>query len=293
MSFVASKKPTTFDYVNYTVLSLISLACVFPFIYVFSVSFTDPKVYVPLKFYLFPDQWSLSAYKYILSTNSFLNALKSTVFITLVGTALSVVVSFMFSYALTKKAMPGRGIMLGAVVFTLVFNAGILPSYLLIKQLGLLNSHWSLIWSGLSSAWSVIVIKSFLESLPSELEDSARIDGCSDIGVFLRIVIPLSMPAIAAFTLFFAVTYWNTYFNALIYLSDSKKWTLQVLVKTLVIDSDSTGVGQAGSGGDDRIVPQETIRMASIMLAMAPILIVYPFLQKHFAKGVMLGSIKG
>jgi putative aldouronate transport system permease protein len=215
------------------------------------------------------------------------------VFITVVGTILSNIVSFMFAYALTKKTMPGRNLMLSAVVFTLVFNAGILPNYMLVKSLGLLNSYWSLIWPSLTSAWSLIVIKSFLESLPAELEDSARIDGCSDIGVFLRIVIPLSMPAIAAFTLFFAVSYWNVYFNALIYLTDSKKWTLQVLIKTLVIDSDSNGVGQAGAVGDSQVLPQETIRMASIVLAMLPILAVYPFLQKHFAKGVMLGSIKG
>ncbi|MFH5184056.1 carbohydrate ABC transporter permease [Paenibacillus sp. TAB 01] len=293
MSLVSTKRMTAFDYVNYSLLILISLVCVFPFIYVFSVSFTDPKVYIPLKFYLFPKQWSLAAYQYILSTNSFLNALKSTIFVTVTGTVLSIVTSFTFAYALTRKTMPGRAIMIGAVVFTLVFQAGILPTYILVKSLGLLNSYWSLIWPSLTSAWSLIVIKSFLESLPSELEDSARIDGCTDIGVFLRIIIPLSMPAIAAFTLFFAVSYWNTYFNALIYITDSKKWTLQVLVKTLVIDSDSTGVGQAGAGGDDRIVPQETIRMASIMLAMVPILAVYPFLQKHFAKGVMLGSVKG
>jgi putative aldouronate transport system permease protein len=293
MSFVATKKMTSFDWVNYVILGLISIACVFPFIYVFSVSFTDPEVYVPLKFYFFPDQWSLAAYKYLLSTNSFINALSNTVFITVIGTLLNVAVSFTLAYTLTKKLMPGRNIMLSAVVFTLVFNAGIVPGYILIKELGLINSLWSLIWPSLTNAWSLIVIKSFFESLPSELEDSARIDGCSDIGVFLRIVIPLSMPAIAAFTLFFAVSYWNTYFNALIYLSDSKKWTLQVLIKTLVIDSDSNGVGQAGAGGDARAVPQETIRMASIMLAMAPILLVYPFLQKHFAKGVMLGSVKG
>jgi putative aldouronate transport system permease protein len=293
MSIVAQKKLTLFDYVNYSLLALISIVCLFPFIYVFSVSFTDPKVYIPLKFYLFPDKWSLSAYRYILSTNSFIHALKSTVFITVIGTFLNLIVSFSFAYVLTKKTLPGRKILLGAVIFTLVFNAGILPSYLLIKQLGLLNSYWSLIWPTLTSAWSLLVIKSFLESHPPELEESARIDGCTEIGVFLRIIIPLSMPAIAAFMLFFAVSHWNTYFNALIYISDSKKWTLQVLIKSLVIDSDSTGVGQAGAGGDDRIVPQETIRMAAIMLAMAPILLVYPFLQKHFAKGVMLGSVKG
>ncbi|MBW7457506.1 carbohydrate ABC transporter permease [Paenibacillus sepulcri] len=292
MSFVASKRLTLFDYVNYSLLAIMSIICVFPFIYVFSVSFTDPKVYVPLQFYLFPEKWSLSAYRYILSTNSFMNALKSTVFVTGIGTVLSVIVSFTFAYVLTKKAVPGRNVMLGGVIFTLVFNAGILPNYLLIKDLGLLNSHWSLILSGLTNAWSLIVIKSFLDTLPSELEDAARIDGCSDIGVFWRIIVPLSMPAVAAFTLFFAVAYWNTYFNALIYLTDAKKWTLQVLIKSLVIDSDSNGVGGSG-GSDDRVIPQETIRMASIVLAMVPILLVYPFLQKHFAKGVMLGSVKG
>lgn len=293
MSFVATKKLTLFDYVNYTLLALISIASLFPFIYVFSVSFTDPKVYVPLQFYLFPEQWSLSAYKYILSTNSFVNAFKNTIFVTVVGTILSIILSFTFAYALTKKSMPGRSIMLGAVIFTLVFNAGILPNYLLIKELGLLNSLWALIWSGLTNAWSLILIKSFLESIPSELEEAARIDGSSDIGVFLRIIVPLSMPAVATFTLFFAVQYWNTYFNALIYVSDSAKWTLQVLVKSLVIDSDSNGVGEAGAGGDEAFLPQETIRMASIVLAMVPILLVYPFLQKHFAKGVMIGSVKG
>ncbi|MCZ8511613.1 carbohydrate ABC transporter permease [Paenibacillus filicis] len=292
MSFVATKKLTVFDYINYSLLAVVSIACVFPFIYVFSVSFTDPAVYVPLQFYLFPEKWSLAAYKYILSTNSFLNALKSTVYVTGIGTALSIVISFTFAYVLTKKHVPGRKLMLGGVVFTLVFNAGILPNYLLMKDMNLLNSYWSLILSGLTNAWSLLVIKGFLDSLPPELEDAARIDGCSDIGVFWRIVIPLSMPAIAAFVLFFAVSYWNTYFNALVYLSDAKKWTLQVLVKSLVIDSDSNGVG-AGGGSDDRVLPQETIRMASIVLAMVPILIVYPFLQKHFAKGVMLGSVKG
>jgi len=290
VSFVATKRMTLFDFVNYTLLALFSLLCVLPFIYVFSVSFTDPKVYVPFKFYMFPEKWSLASYEYILSTNAYINALKSTVFVTVVGTAIGIAVSFMFAYALTKKQMPGRNLMLGMVIFTLLFNAGILPNYLLVKELGLLNSHWSLIWMGLTNSWSMILIKSFLDSLPPELEDAARIDGCSDFAVFWRIVVPLSMPAIAAFTLFYAVSHWNTYFNALIYLSDSEKWTLQVLIKALVIDADSNS---QIVGADARIVPQETIRMASIMLAMAPILVVYPFLQKYFAKGVMLGSIKG
>ncbi|SFM27286.1 putative aldouronate transport system permease protein [Paenibacillus sp. 1_12] len=292
MSFVQRKGLTSGDCVNYFLLLLVSLICIFPFFYVFSVSFTDPKVYIPLQFYVFPEKWSLASYKYILSTNSFINAMNSTIFVTVAGTILNLVFTFTMAYGLTKTGLPGRSVMLGAVVFTLVFSAGLVPSYLLVKQLGLLNSYWSLIWPGLTNAWSLIVVKSFMDSLPKELEDSARIDGCTDLGVFLRIVIPLSMPAIAAFTMFFAVAHWNTYFNALIYLSDAKKWTLQVLVKTLVIDSDSNGVGASGAS-EQGIVPQETIRMAAIMLSMAPILIVYPFLQKYFAQGVLLGSVKG
>ncbi|MEN0641878.1 carbohydrate ABC transporter permease [Alkalicoccobacillus gibsonii] len=290
MSFVTSKRMTIGDWLNYVFLVLISAISIFPFIYVFSVSFTDPEVYVPLGFYLFPEKWSLDAYFYILQTNSFINALKSTLYVTVVGTILNVIVSFSMAYALTKKSMPGRKYILGIVIFTLVFNAGIVPNYLLIRELGLINSYWALILMALTNGWSIIVIKSFMDSLPPELEEAAKIDGANDMGVFLRIIIPLSMPAIAAFTLFFAVAHWNTYFNALVYLTDSSKWTLQVLVKTLVIDSDSNGIN---TGGDESVVPQETIRMASIVLSMLPILVVYPFLQKYFAKGVMLGSVKG
>jgi putative aldouronate transport system permease protein len=292
MSFVHKKNLTLFDYVNYTLLLIISLTSIFPFIYVFSVSLTDPATYIPFKFYLFPQDFSLASYKYILSTNSFMNSLKSTMFVTVVGTALNLIFTFTLAYALTKKHVVGRNFMLGCVIFTLLFNAGIVPNYLLVKELGLLNSYWALILSSLTNAWTLIVVKSFMDALPEELEDAARIDGCNDLMVFLRIVLPLSMPAIATFTLFFAVSHWNTYFNALIYLTDAKKWTLQVLVKTLVIDSESSGIAAAGSA-EDKMIPQETIRMAAVVVAMLPILIVYPFLQKYFAKGVMLGSIKG
>lgn len=293
MSFITQKRLTFGDYVIYTVTTLISIMCIAPFLYVVSVSFTDPDVYVPFKFSLIPEKWSLESYTYLLSTNSFLIALKNTVYITFVGTLLNLVVTFTMAYGLTRKSLPGRNIILYAVVFTLVFNPGIVPNYLLVQNLGLINSHWSLILVNLTNAWSLIIVKSFMDALPKELEESAKIDGCSDIGVFLRIILPLSKPVIATFTLFFAVAHWNTYFNALIYLTDSSMWTLQMLIKTLVIDSGSNSVAQASVSGDQAALPQETIRMASIVLAMVPILVVYPFLQKYFAKGVMLGSIKG
>ncbi|MFH5183902.1 carbohydrate ABC transporter permease [Paenibacillus sp. TAB 01] len=291
MSYVHTKRLTAGDYVNYSLLGLISIISLFPFFYVLSISFTDPGAYVPFKFYLFPEKWSLYSYRYILSTNSFINSFKSTVFITVAGTVLNVLFTFTMAYGLTKKWVPGRNIFLGVVIVTLFFNAGVIPNYLVVKNMGLLNSYWSLIWPSLTNAWSLVVVKSFMESIHSELEDAAKIDGCSDLAVFWRIVIPLSMPAIAAFTLFFAVGHWNTYFNALIYISDTKKWTLQLLVKQLVIEGDASGVAQTLD--NDAAPPVETIRMASIVLAMLPILVIYPFLQKYFAKGVMLGSIKG
>jgi len=291
MSFVHQKKLTLFDYVNYFLLALISAACIFPFLYVLGVSLTHRSVYVPYSFQWFPQKWSLDAYAYILSSNSFVNALKSTAFITFFGTVLNLVFTFTMAYGLTEKRLPHRRWIYGLVVFSLVFSAGIIPNFLLIKQLGLMNSYWALILPALTNAWSLIVVKSFMDSLPQEVIESAKMDGCTDIGVFIRIILPLSKPAIAAFLLFFAVSHWNTYFNAVMFLTDSKKWTLQVLVKTLVLDASSNMTGSSASM--DQLLPQETIRIASVVLAMLPILLVYPFLQKHFAKGVMLGSIKG
>ena len=292
MSYLQNRKMNGGDWLNYSLIVLMSLVCIFPLLYVFSVSFTDPDAYRAFTFTLWPRKWSLAAYRYILSTSSFANSLRATAFVTIVGTALNLFFTYTFAYGLTRKGLPGRGIFLGAVFFTLIFNAGIVPNYLLVKSLGLLNTPWSLILFTLTNSWSLIVVKSFLQTLPMELEEAAIIDGCNDVGVFFRIIVPLSGASIAAFTLFFAVSHWNSYFYPLMFISDSKKWMLQVLVKTLVIDSEAIAVGTAGSSEYGRI-PDETIRLASIMLAMAPILVLYPFLQRYFVRGVMIGAIKG
>jgi putative aldouronate transport system permease protein len=294
MSFSLNKRLTPLDCVNYILLAIISLICILPLLYVVSVSFTDPQVHIPLRFQLVPKKFSLAAYRYILSTNSFVNAFKSTAFITLSGTLCNLICTFTYAYALTKKDLPFRKFFNGLIVVYLIFSVGMIPNYLLIRSLGLINSYWSLILSGLTSSWSLIVVRSFMQSLPKELEESANIDGCNELVCFARIILPLSLPSIAAFTLFFAVGHWNTYMNALLYLTDSKKWTLQILVKSLVIDQQGAGIaGAAAAISDDRVVPQETIRLASIVISMAPILMVYPFLQKYFVKGIMLGAVKG
>ncbi|MDR0562270.1 MAG: carbohydrate ABC transporter permease [Spirochaetaceae bacterium] len=285
------KKMTASDYGIYGCIGVISLLFVLPFIYVLSVSFTDPKSYMPFTFYLIPKQWSLESYRYILSTHSFLNSFKSTLYITVVGTFLNLVFTLTFAYGITKTRVPGFKLFHTMVIVTLFFSAGTIPTFLVVKNLHLLNTRWALILSALTSAWDIVVVRSFFLSIPATMEESARIDGCNDLDIFFRIILPLSMPVIATFTLFFTVRHWNTYFNALIYISDTSKWTLQLMVKQLVIDSDASGIGQAMGG--DAAPPQETVRMASVVLSMLPIMCVYPFLQKHFAKGVMIGSIKG
>jgi putative aldouronate transport system permease protein len=285
------KSMTVIDYTIYIVAGFISLSFVFPFVYVLSISFTDPKAYMPFRFYLIPAKWSLESYRYILSTHSFLNSFKSTVFITVVGTMLNLVFTLTFAYGISKTRAPGYRVFNIMVIITLFFSAGTIPTFLVVKNLRLLNTYWALILSSLTSAWDIVVVRSFFMSIPPTLEESARIDGCNDLQVFFRIILPLSMPVVATFALFFMVRHWNTYFSALIYISDTRKWTLQLMVKQLVIDSDASGVGQTMDG--DAAPPQETMRMASVVLSMLPIMCVYPFLQKHFAKGVMLGSVKG
>ena len=290
---MAGKRVTSFDLIVYSIVTMISVLCILPFIYVISVSLTDSSVYVPFKFYFFPEKLSFRTYSYILGKPDFIYALRSTLFITIVGTVLNIIVTFTFAYGLTKKDLPMRKFFMALVMFALLFNSGIIPNYWLVKSMGLINSYWSIILPLLTDAWSIVIARSFLQNLPSEIEESAMIDGCSYIQAFSRIVVPLSMAAIASLTLFFAVGHWNVYFKPLMYLTDYKKRTLQVYVKMLLVDSITQEGNQAIGGQDDMAPPSETLRMATVVLAMIPILCVYPFVQKYFMKGVMLGSVKG
>lgn len=278
------------------ILLVIVLCMIVPFLYVLAVSFTDPSVYRTNALILWPEKWSLAAYKHLLSGNAFLEGLKASLFITVVGTAIAIAVTSTMAYMLSKPLLPGRKWMLYLVLFTMMFSPGMIPEYLLVLKLGLLNNWWSLILPAATNAWSLLVMRSFFRTIPPELEESAKLDGATDIGVFRRIVLPLSKAPLAAFTLFFAVGFWNTYFNAILYLTDSVKWPLQVILQQIVLASvvdqflGSKGAIQASLMN---AVPSETIKMATIVITMAPILLAYPFLQKHFAKGVLIGSVKG
>nr|WP_274655285.1 carbohydrate ABC transporter permease [Paenibacillus humicola] len=284
-----------FDGFNIAFLVAAAAVTLFPLYYVFAVSFTDPTEYIAKRgFVLFPQHWTLDSYRYLLSTSTFTRATLVSVFLASVGTALSLIVTSALAYGLSRKRLMGRRAIMLMILFTLLFNPGLIPPYLLVRDLGLIDSLWSLILPVLTSGWYVALMRSFFDGIPPELEESGVIDGSSDIGVFFRIVLPLSMPALAAFGLFYAVAYWNTFFTAVLYINDNAKWPLQLVLQNMLIDSSTQAGGSAAAEMmAEQQIPPETLKMAAVVIATLPIVCVYPFLQKHFAKGVMLGSVKG
>jgi len=281
-----------FDIFNYTLLSLIGLVTILPFIHVIAGSFTTVTELATKQFVIIPTIWSLDAYKYIFSTNTIFKALGVSVLVTLFGTLFSMLLTALMAYGLSRKDLDGRSFIMFMIVFTMLFNGGLIPTFLVVKSMGLIDSLAALVIPTAINAFNLIIMRNFFQNLPEGLEESAKIDGCNDWGILFRIVIPLSMPAIATISLFYAVTYWNTYITAILYLNDAAKWPVQVILRQIVILA--SGLTADTSGMEDFVrPPEQTVKMAVIVVATLPILLVYPFLQKHFAKGALLGSIKG
>lgn len=212
--------------------------------------------------------------------------------VTFFGTLFSMLLTCLMAYGLSRKDLDGRNFIMFMVLFTMLFSGGMIPTFLVVKEMGLIDSYAALIVPSAINAFNLIIMRNFFQNLPEGLEESAKIDGAGDWGILFRIVIPLSMPAIATISLFYAVTYWNTYMQAILYLNDAAKWPVQVILRQIVILA--SGLAADTSGMEDIVrPPEQTVKMAVIVVATLPILCVYPFLQKHFAKGALLGSIKG
>ena len=275
-----------------TILVLLASTMVLPFLYVVVISFTDASAYTSGKFYLWPEKWSVDAYKLVLTGGGFLNALKSTLVITAVGVPLNVCCNAGLGYMLSKDDLPGRKGLNYLVTFTMLFSAGMIPSFINIRNLGLINNWLACILPGACGAWTVMVMRSFFNELPQDLEEAAKIDGCGVTRIFFQIVLPLSLAMLATFTLFAFVSYWNCYFSAIMYLTSASKQPLQVYLQKLVLSSN---VSEMLDLTDPLAVsvPQEVMRMACMVVVVFPILCIYPFMQKYFAKGVMVGAVKG
>ncbi|MDF2923280.1 MAG: transporter permease [Paenibacillaceae bacterium] len=281
-----------FDGFNTVFLALFALVALLPFVHIAAVSLSDSTLVQAKDFILLPKGLSLDAYKYLFETDSVPRGLWVTVFITVSGTLINLLFTLTMAYALARRELMGRKPIMLMITFSMLFSGGMIPSYLLLRDLAMLDTYWALTIPGAISAFNLIIIKNFFQQLPAGLEESAKIDGASDIGILVRIVLPLSMPTIATFTLFYAVGHWNTFFAAIIYMNDPDKWPIQVILRQIVLLA--SGLEEAGDFDASEINQlSQSIKMAVIVVATLPILLLYPFLQKYFVKGVLLGSIKG
>lgn len=281
-----------YDTVVYTLLILMTLATLIPVLFVVGGSFASTKELLEKGVVIFPTQFSLDGYKYIFSTSTFTDSLLVTVWITVLGTAINLAMTILTAYPLSKNELGGQKPVMMLIVFSMIFSGGMIPTYLVVQSFGMLDSYLALVIPGAISAFNLIVVRNFFQQLPDGLEESAKIDGYNDLQILIRIVLPLSLPVIATFALFYAVGHWNTYFNAILYINDSTKWPIQVLLRQIVILSMG-GIGDSNAFDVNFVPPAQTVKLAAIVVATVPVLLIYPFLQRHFTQGMMLGAMKG
>jgi len=283
-----------FEAVNNTLLIVLALICVYPFLNILSVSLSDGLAVITGKVYFWPVGFNIETYKYVLG-NSRLGislGLFNSIFYTVSGTLVAVLLTFVTAYALSRKRLKGRYFIMLLFLFSWIFEAGLIPSYLVNNALGLVNSRWVMILPGAISTFLLIIARSFLDAIPGELEESAFIDGANELQLLTRVFFPLSTPVLATIGVFYAVHIWNAFMVPLIYLQDQSLQPLQLILYRLIIKPDGGTSFENLTVNHHQILP-DNIEAATIFLAIFPILFVYPFAQKYFTKGMLLGSLKG
>ena len=285
-----------FDIFNILFMILLMLITVYPFLYVLYASLSDPLKLSSHQGILWgPLGFSIKGYQFVLNYRAIWNGYGVTLFLATVGTACTLIASLLFAFVLSKKDSMLHSFFTFAAVFTMYFNGGMIPTYLIVKEVGLLDTLWSLIIPGLISTYYVIILRTAIMGIPQEMTESAELDGANEFTILVRILIPLIIPTIAAIGLFIVVGYWNSWTSALLYIQDGKKQPLQMVLRQIVINNDMSAA--AGSGSSNRSGEDQATRMllkyATIMVSVIPIICVDPFLQKYFTKGVMIGALKG
>lgn len=293
---VRSNSDRRFDFINNAFLVLVCIIIGYPLWFVAIASISDPHAVETGQVWLWPVDFTLDGYARVFSESSIWTGYRNTIIYTVVGVLVHLAIVLPCAYALSRKELVGRLGVTWYILFTMLFNGGLIPTYLVVKDLGLLDTLWAVVLPGAAGAWSILVGRAFFtQTVPDEIAESAKVDGASDFQIFFKIAIPLSAPIIATLALFHGVGLWNEYFKALIYLSDRGKYTLQLILRELLIVSQDAAQGEAGSA--DSIAEQlrlaSLIKYAVMIVASLPLLIVYPFLQRFFTKGVLIGSVKG
>lgn len=279
------------DIILYVFIFIFAMLCLLPVLYIFIGSITSEQEYLSRTIVLFPRHPDFSAYSYLIQSKSLMKSIGISILVTVIGTFISLALSVLTAYPLSKQQLRGGKVLNFLVLFTMMFNGGMIPTYIVVNSLHLTNTLWSLWLPGAISVWNMIIIKNSLQQLPKEIEEAATIDGCNSVQTLVKIVLPLSLPVLATFTLFYAVSYWNNYFNAVIYINNSALWPIQVWLRQIILLS-SGGLDQTAASDTVKSIAQN-IQDGVIVFATVPVLIVYPFIQKYFTKGVLVGSVKG
>lgn len=288
-----NKRVTGFDIGLYTIFGILGLLTLYPFYYVLIVSFANTQASAAYSPYLYPHVFDLTGYQMIIGDIYFFKSLMTTLFVTAVGTSLNMVISVMTAYVLSRKRLLGRKQLIVLITFTMLFSGGLIPTYLVVSNLGLINSIWAMIFPGMISTYYVIIMKNYFSGLPQSLEDAAKIDGANDLKVLYKIYLPISKPFMATFALFYAVERWNEWWNAYLYINDKNIKPLQIYLRDILVNFSNQLSTQAQSVVNSQgKVYVQSVQMATIVITMLPIMCLYPFLQKYFVKGVMIGAIK-
>jgi len=284
------KKLTSGDIVVFVILTFVMLIIFFPFYNAVVISFETSRAYSLYPVSLIPMEWSLANYDYLIQNGQIWTGYQNTIFITVIGTIYGMTISVMTAYAFSRPAFPGKKLLFALMMFTMLFSGGMVPTYLQLKTLGLVNSRFAIILLVGVSTYNIIIFKSGFEQTPPSLSEAAKIDGANELVIFFHIMLPLQSALLATFTLFTAVTYWNEWFWSMLMINSSNKMTLQTVLRSIVAEASADADIASGEAGLD--VFSQGVKMASVFMVMAPIMCFYPFLQKYFVKGVLVGSVK-
>jgi putative aldouronate transport system permease protein len=290
-----SKSDLVFDVFVYVILTVVLLIVVYPLYFVVIASISDPLSVLAGDVILTPKNLNLESYRMVFRDSSVMTGYRNTIFYTVVGTTVNMILSTAAAYALSCRNLKGKGVILGMMVFTMFFNGGLIPTFITINNLGLLDTIWVMILPTAISTYNVMIMRTFfLNSIPYELQEAAIVDGASHFNILFNVILPLSKPILAVMVLYYAVRHWNSYFSAMIYLSDHNKYPLQLVLRRILIQSQASEESLIDAQGTfNRMLQGETMKYALIIVVSAPVLCMYPFLQKYFVQGIMVGSVKG
>lgn len=277
----------------YLILILVAVVIILPILNLIAVSVSDQAPVISGKVKFWPIGFQLEAYRYVIGSKQFFSSLSVSLFVTLVGSTLAVICSVLVAYPLSKQNIPGRKALLLIFLFTMMFNGGIIPSYLLIMRLNMINSVWSLILPQLVNVYNLLIVKNYMEALPESLMEAAKIDGASQMRILRSVVLPMAKPVLATVFMFFVVTYWNSYFDAKMYITERDLMPIQQYLQTVIFEAQSPAGDYALSSTESMNTASKSIINATVVCAMIPMMILYPALQKFFAKGATVGAVKG